>query len=560
MSLLLAAALASLTQATCYDGPIGAGPRLRRVIVEVVAPASATLHLYSRPPRNIALSTTPDTPAVLRSADGIIAVELNESSARFTSVAGRDTTHATLLPISSKTVTADVAGNWMSAVGPGGVIRLGARLATGPCGTIIGVFDSPDQGQKDLPVTGARMAGDSIVLEAGYMDLRVAMHAHGKNERRATMRQNGVESEIVMRRGTGTTLRRPQEPVRPFPYAEHEVRFASRSPGIQIGGTLTVPNTRGPHPAIVFISGSGAQDRDETVAGHRPFLVLGDHLTRLGYAVLRTDDRGVGITNGNALQTGLHDVADDVRGALDFLRTRPEVDLTRIGLLGHSEGGYIAPIVAATDSSIAFMMLLGGPAAKGRDVLTAQRSMLSRASDDNEMRVKVDSLFIARLFDVFDKRPDDARLAVVVDSAVNAWLAGLPAAERKLADEILAGRTAAQDSTSISMWQSRWFKSIYHHDPAPFVHAVQRPTFALIGELDLQVPTVQNIPAFETLYASRRDLLTLHRLPGINHMLQRAKTGMMEEYMEIEETIAPDVLRSIDNWLSRIAPIAKKPE
>ena len=545
----------------CFEGTIGTGPRARRVIVEVAQPGAATVHRYSRPPRSVPVSSAESSRLV--SGDGSMIVTFDHgtapASAQLSVFTARDTTRATLRRVAQPSDLSPVHGEWLAAVGPGGVIRLGARLAAGPCGLVIGVLDSPDQGQKDLPLTAAQATGDTLVVEAEYLGLRIALPIRGADERRARMSQHGTDTEIVMLRGASSVLERPQEPLRPFPYAEHDVRFPSRAPSTRIAGTLTVPSTPGPHPAVVFISGSGAQDRDETVAGHRPFLVLADRLTRLGYATLRTDDRGVGATPGTPMQTGLNDVAEDVRGAIDYLRSRPEIDKTRLGLLGHSEGGFVAPIVAADDPSIAFLMLLGGPAVTGRDMLTAQRSMLSRASGAPHIEVTVDSLVIATIFTVLDTRPDDARLGAAVDSALTQWLAALPPTERKVADTLFAVRSAAQDSTSVELWKSRWFKSLYHHDPAPFLRRVNVPVFALIGELDLQVPAAQSAAGFESLFAGRRYLLTLHRLPGINHMLQAAKTGRMEEYLQIRETIAPDVLTRIDQWLTRVVPIANPP-
>ncbi len=506
----------------------------------------------------------PDGPLALQSIDGSTRIALGEgntSPVGLTTLTTRDTTHAELRASVVDSKGSGVLGEWVTAVGPGGVIRLVMRLSRGPCGHIIGVFDSPDQGQKDLPLTGARVAGDSAVIEAAYMGLRIALPIAGGDSRTGMLAQNGVTSGVVFQRGVSARLERPQEPARPFPYAEHEVRYSSWAPGLRLAGTLTVPSGLGPHPAIVFISGSGAQDRDETVAGHRPFLVLADHLTRRGFAVLRTDDRGVGGTPGTPMQTGLNDVADDVRGALDFLRARTDIDQSRIGLLGHSEGGYVAPVVAADDPSIAFLLLLGGRSVSGRDVLTAQRAALSRASGDSAAELRVDSLLIASVFAVIDRRPDDDRLGALVDSAFAARFATLTTGERRIAERQFGERTAAQDTVSIKLWKSRWFKSLYHHDPAPFLTRVRAPIFALIGELDLQVPVDQSIARFEALFAgARRDQLTLHRMPGINHMLQQGKTGRMEEYMEITETIAPEVLRSIDLWLARIAPVTSNPQ
>lgn len=547
---------------TCFEGTTGIGSRTRRVIVELDRPGAATIHLFTRPAKSMRVSSA--DPSRLSSSDGSMIVTFGLAtapvSAQLVMYTSRDTARATLRRVASPMDLSPVHGEWLAAVGPGGMIRLGTRLTAGPCGLVVGVFDSPDQGHTDLPLTAARATGDSLVLEAAYMGLRIALPIRGADVRRAMMTQHGSHAEIIMRRGALSTLERPQEPKRPFPYAEHDVRFPSRAPNVHLSGTLTVPSGPGPHPAVVFISGSGAQDRDETIAGQRPFLVLADRLTRLGYATLRTDDRGVAGTPGTPMQTGLHDVADDVRGATEYLRSRPEVDKMRIGLLGHSEGGFVAPIVAAGDSSIAFLLLLGAPAVPGRDVLTAQRSLLGRASGTPNIEITVDSLMLATIFSVLDTQPNEARLAAAVDSALTQWRTALPSAERKVADALLGARSSTQDSTSVELWKSRWFTSLYHHDPAPFLRSVRVPVFALIGELDLQVPAAQSAAGFDLLFASRRHLLTLHRLPGINHMLQSARTGRMEEYLEIRETIAPEVLARIDQWLTRVVPITSPPQ
>lgn len=555
---LLAQSL-QLAEPACYDGVIGTGAAARRVVVEHVQ-SGATVHLFTRPARSLPLKPADGSLDRYVSEDGQGSVELmsidGAPAARVTLTRGSGTSTVNVPRVVAPAHDAGVEGEWHAAIGPGGVIRLIARVQRGPCGLLGGVFDSPDQGQRDLPMTAARIVGDSVVAEAAYMGLRITLPRGAADERRGTMTQNAVVSEILMRRGAESPpLNRPQEPQRPYPYVEREVHFPSRSPGVAIAGTLTLPPAAGPHPAIVLISGSGAQDRDETIAGHKPFLVLSDYLTRLGYAVLRTDDRGVGGSTGNVMRSGLHDIADDVRGAVDYLRATPAVDPARIGLLGHSEGGYVAPIVAAADSSIAFIMLLGSPAVSGRDVFMAQRSALTRAGGAAAPVVRVDSLLSATLFAVLDTRPPDDALHGAVDSALNAWLRGLPRAERTVGDSLLSARTSTQDSMSMEFWKSPWFKSLYHHQPGDYLHVVGVPVFALLGELDLQVPPAQSAPVFESLFAKdRRHLLTVARVPGVNHMLQPARRGTMDEYMTIEQTVASDVLTRIAEWLARVAP------
>ena len=562
--------MAQSRPAACYEGEIGAGARVRRVIFEPHrsgSPANTgTLYFYGRPTQVIPMSIAPAASGVARATgpDGVTSVEWSPDSsepARLAMLRGRDTVTTVLRVTHAPTGLTWAMGDWTGMVGDVLTTRLGVHVEAGPCGILIGALDSPDQGQNGLPLTAVRISPDSVRFEARYLDLSITTARRPGEQREAVMVQRSTSSSIVLRRGLRVTeARRSQEPVRPFPYEEREVRYASRASGIQLAGTLTLPRMPGRHPAILLISGSGAQDRDETVAGHRPFLVLADRFTRHGYAVLRVDDRGAGKSTGNVLAAGLEDLAADVHAGLDYLRTVPEVDPDRIGLMGHSEGGFVAPLVAVQDSAVAFVGLMAGPAARGRDLLTAQRAALRRAGGEDEEHRRLDSLLLETIFTVLDARPADETLEQRVSSAISAWRSGLRDADRPAAEAILSGRTPAQDSASLALWQSRWFKSIYHHDPGPLLGRLRVPVLAVYGELDLQVPPVQSAAELARAFAgSRSGLLTLVRLPGVNHMLQPAKTGRMEEYATIEQTLAPEVLAALDQWLARVAPVPLPP-
>jgi pimeloyl-ACP methyl ester carboxylesterase len=215
--------------------------------------------------------------------------------------------------------------------------------------------------------------------------------------------------------------------------------------------------------------------------------------------------------------------------------------------------------VAAADPAVAFLGLLAGAAAPGRELLLAQRAAIGRAAGEDDAHRRIDSLLLSSIFAVLDTRPDDERLEGRVDSAITAWQAGLPRALRPIADSILSARTPAQDSASLALWKSKWFKSIYHHDPRPVLGRLRVPVVAVFGELDVQVPPAQSVSELERAFAgSRSGLLTLVRLPAVNHMLQPAPTGRMEEYATIEQTLAPEVLAALDRWLARVAPVPSR--
>jgi hypothetical protein len=505
------------------------------------------MHLYGRPRRTTALARQG---TLFLSGDSTVRLQLAGDSA---------TIEATVANAPAEGVLRRAAGNgvpggeWNTRVGPGGVFRLGVRTEPGPCGLLVGTFDSPDQGQRDLPLTHARVVGDTLHVGASYMDLALAIPLTSSAEVQGLMIQHGRTTPVTVRRGPAEQ-RRPQEPREPFPYARKEVEFASRA-GNRIAGTLTLPHGPGPYPAIIMISGSGSQDRDQQVAGHRPFLVLGDHLTRLGFAVLRTDDRGVGRSEGSVIDSDLHDIAQDVRGGMDFLSTVREVDAGSVGLLGHSEGGVVAPIVAADDARVRFMILLGAPAHPGRDLLLMQRAALMRGRGRPAAEVRVDSAMLATIFRVLDTELESATMSESVERALGEWQGRLGREERGIATRLLAARDPAADSQSVALWRTRWFRGLFRHDPAPFLQRTHVPVFALVGVLDLQVPALPTLERFRSLYAgSRASLLSPHSPAGVNHMLQPALTGTMDEYGTIETTIAPSVFALLDGWLAATLP------
>ncbi|MDF2774844.1 MAG: alpha/beta hydrolase family protein, partial [Geminicoccaceae bacterium] len=452
--------LSTLAAPVCYEGLLGEGARQRRVIAEVASPARAVAHVYGRPARTVELTAaTALTVPRLLSVDSATSLAVHGDSAVFTTSLANLPVTGVLHRREPSPIPPGGPGDWSTRVGPGGVLRLLVHVAEGPCGLPIGHLDSPDQGQTGLPVTAIQVSRDSIILEARYMDLRIAIPLAGEAERRGTMTQRGESSEITIRRGRSGDAR-PQEPRRPLPYVEREVAFASRDAAVRISGTLTLPRSPGPHPAVIFISGSGAQDRDETFAGHKPFLILSDHLTRQGYAVLRTDDRGAGGTTGNVLDSDLDDLVQDVLGALDFLFDDPAIDRSRIGLLGHSEGGYVAPIAAASDSRVAFLVLLAAPAVSGREVLLSQRIAMSRAAGTDSLVARLDSTMLSRILDALSRQPADRLLESHVDTTLSRWIAGLPAREEVVARRFLRARSAAADSLTLRLWRSRWFKGL----------------------------------------------------------------------------------------------------
>ena len=332
---------------------------------------------------------------------------------------------------------------------------------------------------------------------------------------------------------------RPQDPRRPFPYDDEEVTYRNEGAGISLAGTLTLPRTLGPFPAVILITPGGPQDRDATVMGHKRFLVLADYLTRRGLAVLRVDDRGVGGSGGGGMANTAADLTGDILAGVEFLVRRSEIDSGKIGLIGHSAGAMVAPLAANRSSEVSFIVMMAGIAVD-REVLQDLQWKYSGASDEAIAR---DRAIHSRIFEVVREESDvpvakrlaeirSELLQIAADAGVNAAMAG-PNIDRLL----VAYATPA-------------FRYGLLFDPQSVLAAVKVPVLAIYCEKDRQVAPSENLAAIEiALEMSGNPDYTLETLPGLNHMFQTSQTGSPAEYGSIEETIAPSALTLIGDWI-----------
>ncbi len=341
-------------------------------------------------------------------------------------------------------------------------------------------------------------------------------------------------SGLFFRPAAAAGQKRPQDPQKPYPYIEEEVAYDSREPGVRLAGTLTLPVSGGPFPAVVLISGSGTQNRNGEIMGHKLFLVLADHLTRKGIAVLRVDDRGIGGSSAGPFNPTTLNFAQDVRAGLDYLKSRKEIDPGRIGLIGHSEGGILAPMIAADSSDVAFIVLMAGTGVPGEEVLVRQGELLLRAGGAPEKLISENTKSQRILFEIMRTTPDDTE----AEKKAREAFSGLDPAIRDAA--------YGQLKTAFSAWM-RFFVA---YDPRPALGKVKCPVLAINGEKDLQVSARQNLPEIEKALRAggNRDFRTVE-LPGLNHLFQTCKTGAVAEYSQIEETIAPAALELISGWI-----------
>ncbi|MGC6488236.1 MAG: alpha/beta hydrolase family protein [Planctomycetota bacterium] len=454
-----------------------------------------------------------------------------------------------------------LVGSWR------GVLRVGVaklevvlHIATDQDG-YTATFDSVTQGARGIPVASVTLAADVLTarlprIGAEYVATFVAATGADRKKLDGTWSQGGRTLDLDLEPGGERPLRRPQHPTGDVPYAQEEVTFGhdpseelaasfrvGRGAPVTLAGTLTLPSGDGPHPVAVMITGSGPQDRDESLLGHKPFLVIADHLTRHGVAVLRFDDRGTAESTGDFATATSADFADDVRAALRYLRTRADIDPARVGLIGHSEGGLVAPMVAAGPDAamVRFAVLLAPPSVPLREVLARQSELIGLAEGGDAAAVALNVEISQRAIDAVLASPEDAAAREAALRAIAAeYLPKLPEEARETID----GALARVDTP--------WMRWLLDYDPAPVLRRMECEVLAMFGGKDLQVDPAQNRPPLEAALAERSKPARVATVPGVNHLFQHTETGRPSEYGELEETFAPEALRRMREWIGAV--------
>jgi fermentation-respiration switch protein FrsA (DUF1100 family) len=408
-----------------------------------------------------------------------------------------------------------------------------------------GTFDSIDQGALGLPVDLVELKARAVTLGMKTVNgsYKGTLSPDGK-EIAGTWRQ-GTELPLTFRRiDSVPELSRPQDPKKPYPYTEEEVVVPNEKAGIRLAGTLTLPKGAGPFPAVVMITGSGPQDRDESLMGHRPFLVIADQLTRNGIAVLRVDDRGTGKSTGTFGTATTADFAADTMACLRFLKARSDIDAKRMGLIGHSEGGIIAPMVAAENDDVAFIVMLAGTAVPGSEVLFEQQRLIARVMLIPGEMAEEGHQFNQKLYEILRKDTSDTDAKKEVEALFAATLAAMPIERRNVAGPGLESQKKQATSP--------WFRYFLKYDPGPALRKVHCPVLAMNGDLDLQVSANQNLPVIaKALEDGGNKDYEIVKFARLNHLFQTASTGAPSEYATISETISPAALDAMTVWIQR---------
>jgi hypothetical protein len=447
-----------------------------------------------------------------------------------------------------------VEGTWFGELRmPGGDLRIIFHLSANSDGSLKATADSPDQGAYGLEVESFAAAEGAVRIEVKHLGASFeGKQSQDGRKVEGRWRQSGESSPLTLKQTDKLPEpNRPQVPRKPYPYHEEDVTYVNAAAGLTFTATLTYPTSGGPFPAVALITGSGPQDRDESVFGHSPFLVLADYLTRRGIAVLRADDRGVGGSMGNLANASISDLAGDALSAVAYLKARPEVDPKRIGLLGHSEGTLVAPLAATRSEDVAFIALVGAIGVPYDRLLLEQQTLTLRAQGAQEDFIAKLHTSTEMFLTIVKQESDDAAATRRIRQVMEADLAAMSEEERKgLGDPKQA--TDEQLKQVTEMMLNPHFRSVLACDPAPALH-LELPVLVVSGEKDVQCPPKQNLPAIEAaLKASGNRRYTVKELPGLNHLLQTAKTGAPAEYAQVEETVAPAALKVVGDWILEV--------
>ena len=408
----------------------------------------------------------------------------------------------------------------------------------------------PSQGLQEYPLTTTFGQGGKIHASLDQAGLSfVLLENEDKTKMTGSMMQAGFSFDLDFQRNPFIpTLTRPQNPKAPFPYSLREV-VALHPDGHLLAGTLTIPNGDGQFPCAVLVSGSGQQDRDASIMGHKPFLIIADWLSRQNIAVLRYDDRGVGgsvMENVKDLQNATSlDFATDVEIMISAAKIHPEINSDQVGIIGHSEGGLIAPMVASKDTSVAFIIMLAGPGVPGYELMPLQQAMLAKASGVEEELVDGITNASMSLYELMmaEATEDELREQVreLAQLQIESMGVSMPPEDF---NEIVNGAYAQT--------QLPWLRFFLNYDPAPAIAKLKCPVLAMNGTLDLQVSAKQNLPAIENAILATGGDITAVELDGLNHLFQPATLGLVSEYSEIETTFDPAALRIMSDWISEV--------
>ncbi len=405
----------------------------------------------------------------------------------------------------------------------------------------------PSQGVKDFISKSTTFENGMLIIDASNLGFKYIGKWNATSNTIEGTFQEGINAvPLVLTKDAVEEVRlnRPQEPIKPYPYYEEEVTFHNEEDNVILAGTLSLPKpTSKKPPVVVLISGSGPQDRNQSFATHKTFLVLSDYLTRNGIAVLRYDDRGFGESTGNFAEGTTADFAADVLSAIAYLKKRQDIDVNKIGLIGHSEGAIISPMVANQSNDVAFIVMLGGTGTAGKEV------SLTQALDYRNFPVPDENKYEAYVKEAIEIASSNKETAIVRKELTNYYQ------NSELLTSLLPSNVAKDEfiENLVASRTTPWIRYFYNYNPGSEIKKIKIPALALYGSKDTQVPPKYHLqPVKEALEASKSKKHEVILLEGLNHLFQESKTGLISEYTQIEQTFAPKAMATISSWILQL--------
>lgn len=442
-------------------------------------------------------------------------------------------------PVKKELQLADLQGKWLGSlqIPDGPTLSAGIELFTKADGQVGANMVSPDQGVAVMPIDAVNWTNGELVVDAGAIGARIVLRPDS-GSLNGLLNQGGAELPMSLNRVEAfPDIARPQTPKAPLPYASDEVRFQSTD-GTWLAGTLTRPNGKQKPVVVVLVAGSGPADRDASVMGHKPFMVLADHLTRNGYAVLRFDKRGIMRSAGSFAEAALPNLINDAKGAVQYLAASKQ--FRAIGLLGHSEGSAVVAEAARDNKNVSFVISAAGVGLPGIDAIVLQ--------DDAELKLKGVSDADRAVVTGYSRRFYEAVAKHAVVAEREAAIAALKASLTENEQALVRQHTRGWVTVSMAEARGERLRALLLSNAAASYAALTVPVLAINGDKDVQVPAAENLAGLRTALTHNKRA-TVISLPSLNHLLQTANTGLTEEYPQIEETMAPLALTTISDYL-----------
>jgi uncharacterized protein len=459
-----------------------------------------------------------------------------------------------------------VIGNWEGALDANGTeLTVVFHIVKDSTGKLTGSFDSPKQMAYGLKCSSISLAGDSVLIEMkGFGATYRGLLGVNKKTMTGNWSQGGMTLPLELVKTADVAVvhetKRPQTPKPPFTYHTEEVSYGNADNSIRFGGTFTRPSLWADkvkemkYPVAIFITGSGQQDRDETLFEHKPFAVIADHLAKQGIATLRVDDREKGLTTGKFMTSTTLDFAKDVEAGIEYLKTRKDIDPKNIGLIGHSEGGMIAPMVASKRKDVKFIVLLAAPGVPIVELMEQQTMDVAVSAGMSKEEMEKFRLLYKPIMLTALNETDTATAANKIIELFTAW-------QNKTDSATVKNTTGVTDKESLTAFASGvvkqvkqpWFSYFLKFKPADYLNNVRCAVLALNGDKDLQVAAAPNLEAIRNIMTEKLvKTFKVQQLPGLNHLFQRCKTCTVDEYAQLEETLAPEALSIISSWIKQV--------